>query len=123
MSKLRRLLSQIGEMSLFGLRALAMVFVPPIEFQYFVRQMQDIGSDSVGLISAAGLALGVVMTLHTRSTLVQFGAGAWAPQLQSMTFFNELGPLMAGLLVAGRVGAGIGALTPGRFLHALLFVG
>jgi phospholipid/cholesterol/gamma-HCH transport system permease protein len=109
MLKPLRLLSRIGEVTLFGTKAIAMAFVPPFEFQYLIRQLQDIGSDSVGLISAAGIALGVVMTLHTRSTLVRFGAEAWIPQLQSISFFNELGPLMAGLLVAGRVGAGIGA--------------
>ena len=109
MSRHVRLLSLIGEMGLFGLKALARAFVPPFEFQYFVRQLQDIGYASVGLISVAGLALGVVMTLHTRSTLVRFGAQAWIPQLQSITFFNELGPLMAGLLMAGRAGAGMGA--------------
>jgi phospholipid/cholesterol/gamma-HCH transport system permease protein len=46
---------------------------------------------------------------HTRSTLVQFGAEVMIPTLQSASFFNELGPLVTGLLVAGRVGAGIGA--------------
>src|SRR5258708_37694647 len=47
--------------------------------------------------------------MHTRGTLVQFGAEAMIPTLQSASFFNELGPLVTGLLVAGRVGAGIGA--------------
>ena len=61
------------------------------------------------LILASGFAIGVVTTLHTRSTLVEFGAEAMIPSLQSMSFFNELGPLVTGLLVAGRVGAGIGA--------------
>jgi phospholipid/cholesterol/gamma-HCH transport system permease protein len=50
------------------------------------------------------------MTLHTRSTLVMFGAGAMIPRVQSLAFFVEIGPLVAGLLVAGRVGAGIGAV-------------
>jgi phospholipid/cholesterol/gamma-HCH transport system permease protein len=56
------------------------------------------------------LALGVVMTLHTRSTLVEFGATALIPRVQSLSFFVEIGPLVAALLVAGRVGAGIGAV-------------
>jgi phospholipid/cholesterol/gamma-HCH transport system permease protein len=49
------------------------------------------------------------LSMHTRGTLVQFGAEALIPTLQSASFFNELGPLVTGLLVAGRVGAGIGA--------------
>jgi phospholipid/cholesterol/gamma-HCH transport system permease protein len=41
--------------------------------------------------------------------LVQFGATADIPVFQSLAFFNEIGPLVTGLLMAGRVGAGIGA--------------
>ena len=101
--------SLIGNLSLFGVRALVAVFAPPYEWQYFVIQIEAIGWQSLPLISAAGVALGVVMTLHTRSSLVTFGAEAWAPNLQAESFFNELGPLVTGLLVAGRAGAGIGA--------------
>ena len=90
-------------------QALGAAFVPPFEWQYFLIQVEATGWQSLPLIAAAGLALGVVMTMHTRSLLVSLGAGAWAPTLQSASFFNELGPLVTGLLVAGRAGAGIGA--------------
>jgi phospholipid/cholesterol/gamma-HCH transport system permease protein len=70
---------------------------------------EEIGWQSLPLILAAGLSLGVVLTMHTRSTLVAFGAEAMIPALQSSSFFNEIGPLVTGLLIAGRVGAGIGA--------------
>src|ERR1700694_1920903 len=50
------------------------------------------------------------MTLHTRSTLVMFGATSEIPTVQSLAFFVEIGPLVAGLLLAGRVGSGIGAV-------------
>jgi ABC-type transporter Mla maintaining outer membrane lipid asymmetry permease subunit MlaE len=58
----------------------------------------------------AGFALGTVMTLHTRSTLITFGAGAMIPTVQALAFFVEIGPLVAGLLLAGRVRSGIGAV-------------
>ena len=99
----------IRQLTLFGLRALRDVFRPPIEFEYFLKQVKEVGLNSLSLILASGFALGIVMTLHTRSTLVQFGAQAEIPNFQAMAFFNEIGPLVAGLLVAGRVGAGIGA--------------
>ena len=50
------------------------------------------------------------MTLHTRSTLVMFGAASIIPTVQAFAFFLEIGPLVTGLLVAGRVGSGIGAV-------------
>ncbi len=109
MSFLVNLFSLIGEITLFGLKAIRDFFRPPLEMNYLIRQIQEIGIGSLSLIVSSGLALGIVMTLHTRSTLVQFGAAAEIPQFQSMSFFNEIGPLVAGLLIAGRVGAGIGA--------------
>jgi phospholipid/cholesterol/gamma-HCH transport system permease protein len=99
----------VGSMSIFGLNALREAFLPPYEWKYLVRQVVEIGWRSLPLVLAAGFALGVVMTLHTRSTLIQFGAESMIPSLQSMSFLNELGPLVTGLLIAGRVGAGIGA--------------
>jgi phospholipid/cholesterol/gamma-HCH transport system permease protein len=100
----------IGDVTLFGLQALALFFKPPFELRQIWNQIGEAGSRSSPLVAASGFALGVVMTLHTRSTLVMFGAGAMIPRLQSLTFFIEIGPLVAGLLVAGRVGAGIGAV-------------
>ncbi len=73
------------------------------------RQIEDTGWQSLPLIAASGFAVGIVLTLHTRSSLIQFGAEAMIPTVQALAFFNEIGPLIAGLLVAGRVGAGIGA--------------
>lgn len=94
---------------MLGLKAIGSAFLPPYEWQYFLLQVKVIGWQSVPLVAAAGFALGVVMTMHTRSTLVRFGAESWAPTLQSASFFNELGPLVTALLVAGRAGSGIGA--------------
>ena len=74
-----------------------------------MKQLYDVGVGSMSLILTSGLALGIVMDLHTRSTLVQFGAAAQIPTFQAMAFLNEIGPLVAALLVAGRVGAGMGA--------------
>jgi hypothetical protein len=84
-------------------------FRPPFEWEFFVIQIEEIGWRSLPLILAAGFAFGVVLSLHTRATLVQIGAEGLIPNLQSASFFNELGPLVTALQVAGRVGAGIGA--------------
>lgn len=99
-----------GEVSLFGFRALGSFFRPPFEGEQIRRQLAEIGSKSLPLIIASGFALGAVLTLHTRSTLVTFGATAWIPTVQALAFFLEIGPLVTGLLVAGRVGSGIGAV-------------
>src|SRR6185503_4676104 len=53
--------------------------------------------------------IGVVLSMHTRASLEQFGAEAMIPAGLAIAFVRETGPLVAALLVAGRVGAGIGA--------------
>jgi phospholipid/cholesterol/gamma-HCH transport system permease protein len=105
-----KLLQFIGNVSFFGLRVIIDLFQPPFEAGQIGRQIAEAGSKSLPLVIASGFALGTVMTLHTRSTLVMFGAGAMIPTVQALAFFVEIGPLVAGLLLAGRVGSGIGAV-------------
>ena len=103
-------LEMAGDISLFGFRAIVDVFRRPFEGDQIRRQLAEVGSKSLPLIVASGFSLGAVLTLHTRSSLVMFGATAWIPTIQALGFFVEIGPLVAGLLMAGRVGSGIGAV-------------
>src|SRR4051812_4145949 len=105
-----RLIDFIGMVTQFGFRVVVDLIRPPLEVAQIVRQLAEAGSKSLPLVIASGFALGTVMTFHTRSTLVTFGAGAMIPTVQSLAFFVEIGPLVAGLLLAGRVGSGIGAV-------------
>src|SRR3982750_2058789 len=61
------------------------------------------------LIAMSGFAIGVVLSMHTRASLERFGAEAMIPAGLAIALIRETGPLTAGLLVSGRVGAGIGA--------------
>jgi phospholipid/cholesterol/gamma-HCH transport system permease protein len=99
-----------GDVSLFGLRAVTDVFRRPFEGEQIRRQIAEVGSKSLPLVVASGFAVGAVLTMHTRSSLVTFGAAAWIPSVQALGFFVEIGPLVTSLLVAGRVGSGIGAV-------------
>jgi phospholipid/cholesterol/gamma-HCH transport system permease protein len=73
------------------------------------RQMFDIGWRSVPLIGASGFAIGIVLSMHTRASLERFGAEAMIPAGLALALIRETGPLTTGLLLSGRVGAGIGA--------------
>jgi phospholipid/cholesterol/gamma-HCH transport system permease protein len=61
------------------------------------------------LIALSGFAIGVVLSMHTRASLERFGAEAMIPAGLAIALIRETGPLTAGLLISGRVGAGIGA--------------
>ena len=110
MGLLGKWLELVGKIGLFSLRVLRDALRPPFEFAQLVSYVAEVGNKSLALIIVSGFALGAVMTLHTRSTLVTFGATALIPAVQAVSFFVEIGPLVAGLLIAGRVGSGIGAV-------------
>jgi phospholipid/cholesterol/gamma-HCH transport system permease protein len=100
----------VGKVSSFAGRVIVDALRTPFEGSQILNQIIEVGSKSLPLVVPAGFALGTVMTLHTRSTLVTFGAGAMIPTVQALAFFVEIGPLVAALLLAGRVGSGIGAV-------------
>src|SRR5438552_11586380 len=98
-----------GSLAAFGFRALVDAFRPPFEFGEIARHVFQFGRRSLPLILISGFAIGVVLSMHTRATLARFGAEAMIPAGLALALIRETGPLTAGLLVAGRVGAGIGA--------------
>src|ERR1700681_1856842 len=107
------LLEAAGELGLFGARILRDALRPPFEIQEIGRQIIEIGTRSVPLIIPCGIALGIVMSLHTRASMARFGASSMIPAALTIATFRELGPMVTGLLVAGRVGAGIGSELAG----------
>ena len=103
------LLAWVGDVALFGARALYEAVLPPYEFKETWRHVFEIGWRSLPLIALSGFAIGVVLSMHTRASLERFGAEAMIPAGLAIALIRETGPLTAGLLVSGRVGAGIGA--------------
>jgi phospholipid/cholesterol/gamma-HCH transport system permease protein len=99
----------VGALAAFGARAGLEAFRPPYEPREIARHVYQFGARSAPLILTAGLAIGVVLSMHTRASLERFGAEALIPAGLAIALIRETGPLTAGLLVSGRVGAGIGA--------------
>jgi phospholipid/cholesterol/gamma-HCH transport system permease protein len=103
------LLAWVGDVSMFGARAIRDAFRPPYEFREIARQLFDVGWRSTPLVATSGFAVGIVLSMHTRASLERFGAESLIPAGLGIAMIRETGPLITGLLVSGRVGAGIGA--------------
>lgn len=103
----------VGDVGVFGARAIRGTLRPPFEFGEIVSQILEVGWRTGPLIIISGFSFGVVLALQTRSSMIQFGAKAMVPQAVSSGLFSDLGALFAAILVAGRVGAGIGARLAG----------
>ena len=98
-----------GDASRFAMRAARELFMPPFEVRETIRQLYELGLRSAPLIAVSGLAVGVVLSMHTRASLERFGAESMIPAGLAIALVRETGPLTAGLLLSGRIGAGIGA--------------
>jgi phospholipid/cholesterol/gamma-HCH transport system permease protein len=98
-----------GELGMFCARLRRAAFTPPFEIREFIHQCDEIGSKSLPLVVLAGAATGVVLSLQTRDSLTHFGAKSLLPAVIFFSVVKESGPVITGLIVSGRVGAGIGA--------------
>ena len=95
---------------MFAGRTLRELLRLPWDAEEISFQLYEIGWRSVLLILTAGVVLGIATTEFIWTSLVNFGAvDAVVPAELSRTMFRQTGPLMTGLLVAGRVGPAIGA--------------
>ena len=85
------------------------VWKRPHEWQEMFRQSFLLGYKTLMLVSITGFIMGLVMTLQSEPILETFGAESWLPSMVSISIFRELGPVIAGLICAGKIGSGIGA--------------
>ncbi len=108
-TKLKYFLIEIGELSFFTLRFFKEVFKRPFELKELIRQCYNMGNLSLFLVITTGFIIGLVLTLQTRPTLMEFGAVSWMPSMVSISIVREIGPIITALVCAGRIGSGIGA--------------
>jgi phospholipid/cholesterol/gamma-HCH transport system permease protein len=102
-------LEWFGELGVFTARLVRATVTPPYHFRELFQQMHEIGTRSLPLVVLASAATGVVLSLQTRDSLVQFGAKSLLPVVIVLTIIKESGPIITALVVSGRVGAGVGA--------------
>ena len=105
----RALFEWFGEVGLFSAGVARAGANRRFDFRELLRQFDEIGARSVWLVAVAGAAIGVVLSLETRNSLIRFGAESSLPAIIMVSIMRETGPIIAGLIVSGRVGAGIAA--------------
>jgi len=98
-----------GEVGAFFARLARAMVRPPYEWKELLHQCDAVGSLSLPLVALAGAATGVVLSMETRDSLTRFGAKSMLPAVIVFSILKESGPVITGLVVSGRVGAGIGA--------------
>lgn len=102
-------LAEVGELASFISTLFRNLIRHGVNVQEFSNQCYRIGNKSLPLIAATGFILGMVLSLQSGPTLAKFGAEALLPGMVSLSILREIGPVIVALIVAGKVGSGIGA--------------
>lgn len=102
-------LVEAGKMSMFVGRIIRETFSFEFEFKEFLRQCYLIGNKSFPLVAVTGLIMGIVLTIQSRPTLVNFGAVSLLPSMVATSIIREIGPVITALICAGKIGSGMGA--------------
>ena len=102
-------LAAIGRLALFALRAILSSVRPPYYPRLILRQMVEIGYYSLPVVGMTAVFTGMVLALQTYTGFARFNAETAIPNVVVLSICRELGPVMAGLMVAGRIGAAMAA--------------
>jgi phospholipid/cholesterol/gamma-HCH transport system permease protein len=98
-----------GDLALFALEGASHLVRPPFYVRAFGRAMLDIGFFSLPVVALTAIFTGMVLALQASTGLSRFSAGSAVASLVVLSVTRELGPVLAGLMVSGRVGAAMAA--------------
>ena len=102
-------LSGIGSASTFVFRTLALLFKPPFQLDLLVRQLRLIGVDSLSVVFVSGIFTGMVLATQGYIQLSDLSAEGQIGRFVCVSLIKELGPMVTGFVLAGRIGASITA--------------
>ncbi len=104
-----RFLEESGKiMVLFG-KTLILGFRPPFDFRALLRQMEEVGIRSIPVVLITGTFTGMVLALQSYTGFKRFNAEAFVGTVVALSMTRELGPVLSGLMVSGRVGSAMAA--------------
>ncbi len=106
---LLQFLEATGRLSLFALTAIAHCVRPPFYPRLIGRQMIEIGYYSLPVVGLSAIFTGMVLALQSYTGFARFSAESAVPNVVVVSITRELGPVLAALMVAGRVGAAMAA--------------
>ena len=109
MNSFRSFLSEVGDIARFTGRFFREGFKPRYETGELIRQCYQIGYNSLPLVGITAFIMGLVLTIQSRPTLVEFGAASLLPSMVSVSLIREISPVITALIAAGKIGSSIGA--------------
>ncbi len=103
------LVREMGAVIIFCCQTLRWSFSSPFYLKNLLKQMEQIGFNSVPVVMTTALSTGMVLALQSYTGFKRFGAQSLVGAVVSLSMTRELGPVLTGLMVAGRAGASMAA--------------
>jgi phospholipid/cholesterol/gamma-HCH transport system permease protein len=100
---------EFGKVVILFFSALKLLLLPPFEVRNTFKQMLEIGVRSLPVVLITAFFTGMVFALQTYTGFKRFGAEGVVGTVVALSMTRELGPVLTGLIVAGRAGAAIAA--------------
>lgn len=102
-------IEELGRILLLLCSTIKQMILPPFEIRNTFKQMLEIGIKSLPVVIITGVFTGMVLALQTYTGFKRFGAEALVGSVVALSMTREMGPVLTGLIVAGRAGAAMAA--------------
>ena len=102
-------LAEVGQLTTFTVSAVMAILRPPPYWRLLMQQLMRIGWFSLPVVGLTAFFTGGVLALQIYNGAARYGAESFVPVVVLVGITRELGPVIAGLMVAGRVAAAIAA--------------
>lgn len=103
------MMGALGRITIFAGQTIGHCVAPPVFIRHLFRQFMDIGYYSLPVVGMTALFTGMVLALQSYTGFSRFNAESAIASVVVLSITRELSPVLAGLMVAGRVGASIAA--------------
>jgi phospholipid/cholesterol/gamma-HCH transport system permease protein len=104
-----RFLEESGRVMILFLKTVHFIFRPPLDIRNLLKQVEYVGVKSIPVVLITGAFTGMVLALQTHAGFKRFHAEAFVGTVVALSVTRELGPVLSGLMVSGRVGSAMAA--------------
>jgi len=104
-----RFVEEAGKIMILFVQTLGWIFRPPLDMREILRQMEKVGVQSVPVVMITAGFTGMVLALQSFTGFKRFGAETMVGTVVALSMTRELGPVLTGLMVSGRVGSAMAA--------------
>jgi len=104
-----RFVEEAGRIMILFAQTLGWIFRPPLEGREILKQMEDVGVRSFPVVVITAAFTGMVLALQSFTGFKRFNAESMVGSVVALSMTRELGPVLTGLMVSGRVGSAMAA--------------